>query len=205
MTLITVLKKTGEEIQAKIDTEDVPAAKEVGIWFAEWNKELNGYVIQNISATKKNKKGKPLKQTLQSVILNVSTNAPISHVNGDFLDNRKRNLEVVERNSKNEYEIVDADTIAILLQDKYGRTEAKALISKPDLNNVVNKTFIWVLQKVDGVVSVIANTPNGRVNLERLISTASDDEKVKHINYDRLDNTRKNLKKTIIIKDTTKA
>ena len=53
--------------------------------------DYNNYIVQNISSTKKNKKSKPLKQSLQSVILNVNPKAPIRYINGDTLDNRKCN------------------------------------------------------------------------------------------------------------------
>ena len=71
---ITVLKKDGTELITKIDLENLEKIKNMGTWFAEWNKDYNNYIVQNISSTKKNKKSKPLKQSLQSVILNVNPN-----------------------------------------------------------------------------------------------------------------------------------
>lgn len=37
----------------------------------------------------------------------LSSKTPIKHLNGDTLDNRKCNLETVERNTRNDYKIVD--------------------------------------------------------------------------------------------------
>ena len=78
---ITVLKKDGTELITKIDLENLEKIKNMGTWFAEWNKDYNNYIVQNISSTKKNKKSKPLKQSLQSVILNVNPKAPIRYIN----------------------------------------------------------------------------------------------------------------------------
>ena len=98
---ITVLKKDGTELITKIDLENLEKIKNMGTWFAEWNKDYNNYIVQNISSTKKNKKSKPLKQSLQSVILNVNPKAPIRYINGDTLDNRKCNLEIFNQNTMN--------------------------------------------------------------------------------------------------------
>ena len=68
ITLMTVLKKNGSEITAKIDTTDLDKVKNAGVWFAEWNKDSNSYTIQNISTTAVNKKSKPLKQSLQNFV-----------------------------------------------------------------------------------------------------------------------------------------
>ncbi|MBK1809932.1 hypothetical protein JHL18_04660 [Clostridium sp. YIM B02505] len=196
VAIISILKKNGEKLSAKIDASDVDKVKECGVWFAEWNKEFNDYIVENISSTKKNKQGKPLKQSLQSVVLDVNPKAPIKHKNGDTLDNTKANLEIVERNTKNEFEIVDEDTAAILLTDKYGKVISKALISRDDIGTVVTDAYSWVLYKVANDISVIANTPEGRVHLDKLIMNPAEGEKVHHINLNPLDNRRKNLENT---------
>lgn len=193
--LISVLKKDGSELLAKIDIDDIEKVKNMGTWFAEWHKDFNSYVVQNISSTKTNKKSKPLKQNLQSVILDTNPNAPIKHINGDTLDNRKSNLEIVERNTKNDYEALDKDTIAIILKDRLGRVTSKALISKADLKKVITDEYSWVEHKTHGNINVVANTPNGRVYLDKLIMNADDNEPVHHINLNPLDNRRENLEK----------
>jgi hypothetical protein len=193
---ISILKKNGEKLSAKIDASDVDKVKECGVWFAEWNKDFNDYIVENISSTKKNKQGKPLKQSLQSIVLDVNPKAPIKHKNGDTLDNSKANLEIVERNTKNEFEIVDEDTAAILLKDKYGKVISKALISRDDIGAVVTDAYSWVLYKVSNDISVITNTPEGRIHLDKLIMTPAEGEKVHHINLNPLDNRRINLENT---------
>ncbi|NFI54405.1 hypothetical protein FDA52_15935 [Clostridium botulinum] len=198
VAFITILKKNGEELTAKVDVEDLNKVKESGTWFAEWNKDLNSYTVQNISLTKVNKKSKPLKQSLQSIILDTNPRTPIRHINGDTLDNRRSNLEIVERNIKNDYEVVNDDTIAILLRDKYGKVQNKALISKEDLRKIVTDTSTWVLHKNYDNFCVIANTPNGRIHLDRVLMNPDENQTVHHINLNPLDNRRSNLEITSI-------
>lgn len=192
---ITLLKKDGSEIVTKIDIDDIEKVKSMGIWFAEWNKDFNNYIVQNISSTKTNKKSKPLKQNLQSVVLDTNPKAPIRYKNGDTLDNRKANLEIVERNTKNDYEIVDNETVAISLKDRLGKVISKALISKKDLKKVITDEYSWVEHKTHGKISVVANTPSGRVYLDKLIMDVSDTTNIHHINLNPLDNRRVNLEK----------
>ncbi|MGL5694314.1 MAG: hypothetical protein ACRCXA_09560, partial [Peptostreptococcaceae bacterium] len=59
---------------------------------SELHKDFNSYLVQNITITKENKKVKSTKRNIQSVILDTQSNAPIRHINGDTLDNRKSNL-----------------------------------------------------------------------------------------------------------------
>ena len=56
MTIMTVQKKDGSELSAKIDTNDLEKVKSYGSWFAEWNKDYNNYIVVNISKTKLNMK-----------------------------------------------------------------------------------------------------------------------------------------------------
>jgi len=197
IALISLLKKNGSELIAKIDASDMEKVKNMGTWFAEWHKDFNSYLVQNISSTKTNKMSKPLKQNIHSVILDANPNAPIKHINGDTLDNRKSNLEIVERNSKNDYEILDETSIAILLRDKNGKVFAKALISTEDLDTVITNEFSWVEYKIDGNIHVIANTPNGRIYLDKILMEPLDSETVHHINLNPLDCRRPNMEKKV--------
>lgn len=190
---ITVFKKDGSELVCQIDAKDAEKVKAMGTWFAEWQKDFNAFTVQNVSATMKNKKNKPLKQSIQAVVLDTNTKAPISHVNGDMLDNRKANLVIVERNQKNEYEIVDEDTIAIILKDKYGAPHAKALISYEDLSHIVTDEYSWVEYKKNGDICVIANTPEGRIHLDRVLMNPGEGQTIHHINLNPLDCRRENL------------
>lgn len=196
VALISVFKKDGTELIAKIDIDDIEKIKGTGTWFAEWNKDFNDYIVQNISSDKINKKSKPLKQSLQSVILNTNPKAPIRFLNGNTLDNRKSNLEIVERNTKNDYEAIDKDTIAIILKDRLGKVTSKALISKGDLKKVITDAYSWVEHRTHGNIAVVANTPDGRVYLDKLIMNVSETVTIHHINLNPLDNRRDNLEKS---------
>jgi len=189
VALISIFNKKGAELIAKIDVEDIEKVKAMGSWFAEWHKDFNSYLVQNLSSTTPVKKS-----TIQSVILKVNNNnAPIKHINGDTLDNRKCNLEIVQRDSKNDYEIIDENTVSINLVDRNGKVSSKALISKEDLNVVLNGDLSWVEYKTNDKINVIANTPDGRVYLDKMLMNPTDKEKVHHINLNPLDCRRTNM------------
>lgn len=193
VTLITIYKKNGAALTSKIDTEDLDKVKALGTWFAEWNKDFNSYLVQNISSTKVNKKAKPLKQSIQTVVLDVAPTTPVRHLNGDTLDNRKSNLTIYNRSEKNETEQLDNETIAILLRDKHGNVNGKALISLEDKEIVLTDGYTWTTYKHRGENCVVANTPEGRIYLDRLLMNPDKTQRVHHINLNPLDNRRKNL------------
>ncbi|MBW6410709.1 hypothetical protein [Clostridium weizhouense] len=195
---MTVLKKNGTSLTAKIDNVDLEKVKNAGIWFAEWHKDFNSYLVQNISSTKLNKKSKPLKQSLQTVIMDVNPATPVIHINGDTLDNRRVNLRIFKRNELNEVEKIDDKTVAIILKDKYGNAHSKALISAKDLKTVVTEEYTWVNHRINGEPCVVANTPDGRIYLDRLILNADENKRIHHINLNPLDNRRENLESTDI-------
>lgn len=190
---MTILKKNGTSMTTMIDTSELEKVKSAGTWFAEWHKDFNTYLVQNISSTKTNKKAKPLKQSLHTFLMDVPAGAPVKHINGDTLDNRKANLEMFNRNELNEIEEIDEDTIAVILKDKFGNKVSKALISSSDLNTVITEEYTWVSYKLHGEPCVIANTPEGRIHLDRILMDPSENETVHHINLNPLDNRRENL------------
>lgn len=130
--------------------------------------------------------------------MDTTATTPVRHINGDTLDNRRCNLEVFRRNDLNEIEEIDEDTIAIILKDKYGNVNSKALINIEDLNHVITNEYTWVNYKVNGENCVIANTPNGRVHLDRVLMNPDENKTVHHINLNPLDNRRHNLELTDI-------
>lgn len=167
--------------------------KQEGIWFAEWHKDFNNYLVQTQSVTKVNGKTTATKRTIQSVILDVDPRTPIKHLNGNTLDNRKENLEVYNRTSKNDCTKIDHETMGIILRDKFGNHKETALISMEDVNKVVRDNYNWVLYKKGSELMVVANTPEGRIRLDSLIMKPDETMKVHHINLNPLDNRRKNL------------
>jgi hypothetical protein len=141
----------------------------------------------------------PAKQTIQSVILDVNPKAPIKHLNGNTLDNRKENLELYNKNLKNDCTKIDHETMGIILRDKFGNSKETALISMEDVNKVVKDGYNWVVYRKDSELMVVANTKDGRIRLDELIMNPDETQKIHHINLNPLDNRRKNLElKTIL-------
>lgn len=128
---------------------------------------------------------------------------PIRHCNGDTLDNRKSNLEIYNQNDKiNDYEELDKDTIAIILRDKYGIKKAKSLIDKKDLDRVINKGYTWVYYKSNGKPYAVANSPEGRIYLNRYIMDNPENAITHHINLNTLDNRKCNLENVVKDEDS---
>ncbi|WP_077845771.1 hypothetical protein [Clostridium puniceum] len=198
LTEIAILKKDGTELICKIDTFDAEKVKNAGIWFAEWHKDFNNYLVQTLITSNVNGKTISTKQTIQSVILDVNLKAPIKHLNGNTLDNRKENLELYNKNLKNDCTKIDHETMAIILRDKFGNPKEKALISMEDVNKVIKDGYNWVVYKKSSDIMVVANTTQGRIRLDELIMDPDETMKVHHINLNPLDNRRKNLENKLI-------
>ncbi|MBC8059569.1 MAG: hypothetical protein H7Y18_02780 [Clostridiaceae bacterium] len=197
ITYLKISKKDGSLLDAVIDTEDLERVLAKGVWFAEWHKDFNNYLVQNLAETTDPKQHAE-KQTLHSFILNVSPKAPIRHLNGNTLDNRKGNMEVFNHNALNDYKILDENTIAIILRDKYGKENGRTFIDKEDLNKVVIPGYTWVLYISKKEPYAIANTPTGRVYLNRFLLDTPE-EMISHpINLNTLDNRKANLENKVV-------
>ena len=186
-------KKDGTTINATIDAEDLPKVLEKGIWFARWHKDFNNYLVLTLSEQSVDDKKHAEKQTIQSFLLNVHTKAPIRHLNGDTLDNRRCNLELYNQNTVNDFEQYNAETIAIILRDKYGKENAKTLIDKELLETVISAGYTWVCYKINGEPYAVANTPNGRIFMNRFIMKTPENMITHAINLNTLDNRKGNL------------
>lgn len=186
---IQLKKKNGSTVAAKIDAEDLQRVLDEGLWFAEWHKDYNSYLAQHYTQAT-NQRGK---ESLQAFILGVNPKTPIVHLNGDTLDNRKANLELYNKNSYNDYKELDAETVAITLRDSKGIESGKTLIDKSDLYRVMNNGYLWVYHKKGEKSYAVANTPSGRLYLERFIMNSTEDSIVNHINHNTLDNRKSNL------------
>ena len=186
---ITMQNKKGKDFTAVIDIDDLDRVKAQGIWFVEWSKDFNDYTVQNINEAVRNKKGKPAKQSLHGFILEVSAKAPIKHMNSNLLDNRKENIKIVDTHIANTYEIIDEETAHIILNDKFGREEARAIVSKEDIESLIKEEYNWAVYRTE----VVANTTEGRVYLDELLLEPGENEIVHHINLNPLDNRRGNI------------
>lgn len=186
-------KKDGTTINATIDVKDLTNVLEKGTWFAQWHKDFNNYLVQTLNEQLVAGKKHIEKQSLQAFLLNVHTKAPIRHLNGDTLDNRRCNLEIYEQNRTNDYQEFNGDTIAIILRDKYGKENGKTLIDKEDLDRVISTGYSWVCHKINGEPYAVANTPKGRIFLNRFVMQTSENKVTHAINLNTLDNRKANL------------
>jgi hypothetical protein len=186
-------KKDGSLINATIDAEDLPKVLEKGTWFARWHKDFNNYLVQTFSEQNVNGEKYMEKQTIQSFLMNVHTKEPIRHINGDTLDNRRSNLELYKQNTINDIQEINTKTSAIILRDKYGKENARTLIDTEDLERVIQTGYCWVCHKIKGEPYAVANTPDGRVFLNRYIMQTPQNEVTHAINLNTLDNRKANL------------
>ena len=193
-------KKDGSIIDATIDTEDLKRVLEEGTWFAEWHKDFNNYLVQNIKHTIDDKKHME-KQTLHSFIMSTLPKAPIRHRNGNTLDNRKDNLEIFNQNTINNYKEFDSETISIILRDKYGKENGKTLVDKEDFDKIINSRYAWVLYKINSKPYAVANTPEGRIFLNIFIMDTPANMFTHPINLNTLDNRKCNLENVAISDD----
>lgn len=193
ITFLKIVKKDKTTIDCKIDTEDLQKVLEKGRWFAEWNKDFNNFLAQNLGSYYIGEKKYRRKQSLQSFILDVHPKAPVRHINGDTLDNRKCNLEVYNQNTINDYEESDEESVAVILRDRYGKEKSRTIIDKEDLSRVVNDSYTWVLFKKDTEPYAVANTPEGKIYLNRFIMSTTEDMITHPINLNTLDNRKANL------------
>lgn len=198
---LELYKKDGTTIKAVIDTKDLTTVLEKGTWFARWHKDFNNYLVQTIVEKSVDGKKYNEKQTLQSFLMNVHTKAPIRHINGDTLDNRKSNLEIYKQNTVNDFKEFDAEAVSLILKDKYGKENAKTLIDKEDLDRVISSGYCWVCHKINGEPYAVANTPEGRIFLNRFIMQTPENEVTHAINLNTLDNRKSNIKQVAVIEE----
>jgi hypothetical protein len=187
VAFIQLKKKNGSTVDTKIDAEDLQKVLDAGTWFAEWHKDFNSYLAQHFI------EGAKYKQSLQAFILGVDSKTPIKHLNGDTLDNRKANIEIYNRNSYNDYKELKGETVEIILRDSKGAETGRTIIDKSDLYRVMNNGYAWVYYKSKEQPHAVANTPSGRLFLDRFIMAADDDSSIHHINLNTLDNRKSNL------------
>lgn len=97
---------------------------------------------------------------------------------------------------------MDADSVYIILRDKYGRKSGKTLIDKEDLDRVINSFHSWVYYFHEGEHYAVANTKNGRIFLHNFIMNTPEDMVTKYVTHNTMDNRKSNLKNVPISKDS---
>ena len=140
--LIAYTKKE-KPVVAIFYLNDLPKLKKHQAWRAVFSTEFNCAIIES----KSYQNGRAIRTPVASAILNCSPNAPIRHLNGDVLDNRRKNLEIFDRTAKlNDYEI-QGDSAKIQLLSRYGQLEGFAIIDAEDLSSVIMDKRTWMKKR----------------------------------------------------------
>jgi len=195
--IIKLKKRDGSFIDTQIDKSDLEKVLNKGTWSPEWNIDYNNYVVQNVSFYDADVKKLKKKVALHAFIMDADSKTPIRHLDGDPLNNCRSNLIIYSQETKNDYEEIDEDTVAIILRNNNGVKKAKTLIDNEDLDRVINSGFTWCYYKNNNSAYAVANTEEGRVYLHRFILNidAEQDTIMDLKNHDTLDNRKKELNK----------
>jgi hypothetical protein len=195
IAVLKLKKRDGSFIDTQIDMVDLNKVLDKGIWYPEWNKDYNNYLVQNISYNIIDGKNLKEKTFLHSFILDKDSKTPIIHLDGNPLNNCRANLEVYNQNMKNEYEDVDDDTVSIILRDNNGVKRAKTYIDKDDLDRVINCGFSWSYFKFNKSPYAVSNTEKGRIYLHDFIMNNDENMIIEDKIHNTLDNRKKELSK----------
>lgn len=93
----------------------------------------------------------------------------------------------------NDYKKLDSDTVAVILRDKNGIEKARTIIDIEDLDKVINSGYSWVPFRNNEQTYAIANTPEGRIYLNKFIMNTPEDMATHPINLNTLDNRKINF------------
>jgi len=182
----------GVAVRAIVDMADLEMVKRVSSWRAVWNTDFDSYIVLSKTAIKKDGRTVVRKDTVASIVLGCSPNAPIRHLNGDVLDNRRANLAIYDRHVPNDYEVIDADTAFVYLKDRYGRTVSKALITSTDVDKVIRSGYTWVMKRRASGQPYVVNLNDDLLLAHHLLAC---DAKmfINYVNKNPLDNRRTNI------------
>jgi len=183
---LTAYTKKGKAVVAIFDAADLDKVSAFENWRAVWQTDFDCSVIES----KDFKDGHAKRTPVAAAILACSPNAPICHLNGDLLDNRRANLEIYDVKAQpNDYEEVEAG-ISVVLKDRYAREVGVFLIDRSDLEKVVNSGHVWLKKKRSSGQPYVVNT-EGLLLAHFLLDI--DEGYVRYDNKNPLDNRRVNL------------
>ena len=183
--LIAYTKK-GKPIVATFDAVDIDKINAFKNWRAVWNAEFDCPVIES----KDFKDGRATRTPVGAAILACSPNAPIRHINVDFLDNRRSNLEIYDVKAQpNEYS--SDKCVAILLKDRCGYVIGNCCVDNEDLDLVINSGHIWFKKRRSSGQPYVVNQ-DGLLLAHLLLGV--NEGFVIYENKNPLDNRRKNIK-----------
>jgi len=184
---LTAYTKKEKPIVALFDVADIGKVEAFSNWRAVWDTRLDGPTIES----KALHEGRAIRTPVAAAILGCSPNAPIRHLNGDVLDNRRVNLEIYDvKGQPNDYEVVDGHVV-VMLRDRYGVVIGEALIDKDDLESVINDDHVWLKKRRSNGQPYVVNQ-NGLLLAHFLLGL--DVGFVVYLNKNPLDNRRSNIK-----------
>lgn len=192
VTMEVMRKSTGEIFNVKFSKEQLPIVEK-----HYWSMTPKSHCIH--CNYKEN--GKLLGPTLHKVLFGFKF---VTYRNGDKLDYTNGNVIYSEKSGPkntighhlkgNEFFELDDGSVIFKAKDRIGRVVGKFIVDKEDVNIVTQYT--WNVLR-NGYIH--AKTRGGRLNseniyLHRLITGAEKSESVDHINGDKSDNRRSNLR-----------
>lgn len=191
---LTAYTKKGKPVVSLFDATDLDKIKDYGNWRAIWSTEFDCQIIE----AKTYGGGHAKRTSVAAVILGSSPNAPIRHLNGDFLDNRQSNLEIYDVKAQpNAYQLVESDVI-MALKDRYGRVVGECLIDETDLDFVINQKHVWLKKRRPSGQPYVVNV-DGLLLAHHLLQVETGF--VQYENKNPLDNRRQNIKIEAMITD----
>jgi len=183
---LTAYTKKGKPVVAIFDATDIDKIRAFKNWRAVWNTEFDCPVIES----KDFKDGRATRTPVGAAILECSPNAPIRHINVDFLDNRRSNLEIYDVKAQpNEYAI--GNRVGMILKDRYGYAIGVCDFDKVDLDLVINSGHVWFKKQRPTGQPYIVNQ-DGLLLAHLLLGV--NEGFVSYENKNPLDNRRKNIK-----------
>ena len=183
--LIAYTKK-GKAVEALFDTADLEKIEAFDNWRAVWDTYFDCAVIES----KVFKEGHAIRRPVASAILQCSPNAPIRHLNGDVLDNRRLNLEIYDVKAQpNDYELDGC--VRVFLKDRYGRQVGVFYVDHDDFDLVINGPHVWLKKKRANGQPYVVNQ-DGLLLAHLLLGI--DAGYVVYIDKNPFNNRRKNIK-----------
>jgi hypothetical protein len=184
---LTAYTKKGKPIMAIFDAVDIDKINAFSNWRAVWHTDFDCQAIES----KEFKDDRAVRTPVASAILQCSPNAPVRHINGDFFDNRRSNLEIYDvKGQPNDYKKGEAG-ISVILKDRYGRVVGEFLIDADDLDLVVNREHVWMKKRRGSGQPYVVDT-NGLLLAHFLLGVC--EGVVNYKNKNPLDNRRANIK-----------
>ena len=195
--------------KAIVDTEDLDKLKIIGP-SRSWTYSSHGkdsksmYVTATVTQNGKTKKYK----AVRIILGEASEGKKVTHINGNFLDLRKENLNIgstseiylKERGSHSKNNITIYKEYAVV-HLPYKGSSMDCLVDIEDIDTINNYPFKFWPRKSSRVLgdhTYYANSSSdnhkGTVSLHRLLMRPSEDMEVDHINGNGLDNRRQNLR-----------